>query len=175
MDTHALSEPAFASALEVLAANGVEVMIDADRGYTPTPVDLARDPALQPRPHAGTGRRDRHHAVAQPARGRRLQVQPAQRRPGRHRRHRWIERRGERAARRRPRAACGACRSSGARARRRRTATTTSPPMSTISRASSTWTRSAARACGSASIRSAARACLLGTDRRALRDRARPS
>ena len=28
MDTHALSEPAFASALEVLAANGVEVMID---------------------------------------------------------------------------------------------------------------------------------------------------
>ena len=38
MDTHALSEPAFASALEVLAANGVEVMIDADGGYTPTPV-----------------------------------------------------------------------------------------------------------------------------------------
>ena len=38
MDTHALSEPAFASALEVLAANGVEVMIDEHRGYTPTPV-----------------------------------------------------------------------------------------------------------------------------------------
>jgi len=38
MDTHALSEPAFASALEVLAANGVEVMIVQDRGYTPTPV-----------------------------------------------------------------------------------------------------------------------------------------
>jgi phosphoglucomutase len=37
MDTHALSEPAFVSALEVLAANGVEVMIDRDR-YTPTPV-----------------------------------------------------------------------------------------------------------------------------------------
>jgi phosphoglucomutase len=37
-DTHALSEPAFVSALEVLAANGVEVMIDRDRGYTPTPV-----------------------------------------------------------------------------------------------------------------------------------------
>ena len=29
MDTHALSEPAFASALEVLAANGVETMIDS--------------------------------------------------------------------------------------------------------------------------------------------------
>src|SRR5499426_3796293 len=38
MDTHALSEPAFASALEVLAANGVEVMIDHAAGYTPTPV-----------------------------------------------------------------------------------------------------------------------------------------
>ncbi|MEO8255927.1 MAG: phosphoglucomutase (alpha-D-glucose-1,6-bisphosphate-dependent) [Acidobacteriota bacterium] len=38
MDTHALSEPAFASALEVLAGNGVEVMIDQDRRYTPTPV-----------------------------------------------------------------------------------------------------------------------------------------
>jgi phosphoglucomutase len=37
-DTHALSEPACASALEVLAANGVEAMIDQDGGYTPTPV-----------------------------------------------------------------------------------------------------------------------------------------
>jgi phosphoglucomutase len=36
-DTHALSEPAFASALEVLAANGVDVMVDANNGYTPTP------------------------------------------------------------------------------------------------------------------------------------------
>ncbi|HTR77823.1 MAG TPA: phosphoglucomutase (alpha-D-glucose-1,6-bisphosphate-dependent) [Gemmatimonadaceae bacterium] len=38
IDTHALSESAVASALEVLAANGVDVMIDADGGYTPTPV-----------------------------------------------------------------------------------------------------------------------------------------
>ena len=38
MDTHALSEPAFASVLEVLAANGVLVMVDRDGGYTPTPV-----------------------------------------------------------------------------------------------------------------------------------------
>jgi phosphoglucomutase len=38
MDTHALSKPAFETALEVLAANGVEVMIDQDGGYTPTPV-----------------------------------------------------------------------------------------------------------------------------------------
>jgi phosphoglucomutase len=38
IDTHALSESAFASAIEVLAANGVEVMIDEQGGYTPTPV-----------------------------------------------------------------------------------------------------------------------------------------
>ncbi len=38
IDSHALSFPAFASALEVFAANGVEVMIDEKLGYTPTPV-----------------------------------------------------------------------------------------------------------------------------------------
>src|SRR6202044_4239251 len=38
IDTHALAEPALASALEVFAANGVEGMIDAHDGYTPTPV-----------------------------------------------------------------------------------------------------------------------------------------
>jgi phosphoglucomutase len=36
-DTHALSAPAFASALEVLAANGVETMVSAGDEYTPTP------------------------------------------------------------------------------------------------------------------------------------------
>lgn len=38
MDTHALSVPAFASSLEVLAANGVEVVIAEGDEYTPTPV-----------------------------------------------------------------------------------------------------------------------------------------
>ena len=38
IDTHALSEPAFASAMEVLAANNVEVMMAARGEYTPTPV-----------------------------------------------------------------------------------------------------------------------------------------
>ena len=37
IDTHALSESAFGSALEVLAANEVDAMIDARDGYTPTP------------------------------------------------------------------------------------------------------------------------------------------
>jgi phosphoglucomutase len=36
-DTHALSEPAFTTALEVLAASGIDVMIDEKLGYTPTP------------------------------------------------------------------------------------------------------------------------------------------
>jgi phosphoglucomutase len=38
MDTHALSEPALVSALEVLAAAGVTIMIQKGLGYTPTPV-----------------------------------------------------------------------------------------------------------------------------------------
>ena len=36
-DTHALSEPAFMTALEVLAANRVDAMIDASGGPVPTP------------------------------------------------------------------------------------------------------------------------------------------
>ncbi|MEE2850073.1 MAG: phosphoglucomutase (alpha-D-glucose-1,6-bisphosphate-dependent) [Pseudomonadota bacterium] len=36
-DTHGLSEPAFRTTLEVLIANGVEVLIDARDGFTPTP------------------------------------------------------------------------------------------------------------------------------------------
>src|ERR1700756_962556 len=38
IDTHALSQPALASALEVFAANGVDSMIDEHDGYAPTPV-----------------------------------------------------------------------------------------------------------------------------------------
>jgi phosphoglucomutase len=37
-DTHALSDPAQRSAIEVLAANGVATVLQADEGYTPTPV-----------------------------------------------------------------------------------------------------------------------------------------
>ena len=38
MDTHALSEPALNTALEVFAANDVTVVIQQGSGYTPTPV-----------------------------------------------------------------------------------------------------------------------------------------
>jgi phosphoglucomutase len=54
-DTHALSDPAFASALEVLVANGVEAMIDQDRGYTPTPA-LSHAILTYNRPPGGTAR-----------------------------------------------------------------------------------------------------------------------
>ncbi len=37
-DTHALSEPSFATAIEVLVANEVDVIVQSDWGYTPTPV-----------------------------------------------------------------------------------------------------------------------------------------
>lgn len=36
-DTHALSEPAFISVLEVLTANGVDVIVQENNGFTPTP------------------------------------------------------------------------------------------------------------------------------------------
>ena len=54
-DTHGLSEPAWASALEVLVANDVTVLVDDRDGYTPDPGGLARDPARQP--GQGDGRR----------------------------------------------------------------------------------------------------------------------
>jgi phosphoglucomutase len=52
IDTHALSESAFATALEVLAANGIEVMIDAQGCLHPDPGHLARHLAAQ----SGDGR-----------------------------------------------------------------------------------------------------------------------
>ena len=81
MDTHALSEPALASAIEVFAGQRAgdhgpgRPGLHADAGHLP------RDPHLQPWPDQRAGRRRGHHALAQSARGRRLQVQPAQRRP----------------------------------------------------------------------------------------------
>ncbi len=79
-DTHGLSEPAWATALEVLVANDVTVLVDSADRYTPTPGGLARHPHRQPgqghrrRRDAGAHRsrgRHRRHPVAQPARRRR--------------------------------------------------------------------------------------------------------
>ena len=151
------------SALEVLAANGVDVMIAARRRVHADAGGLARDPRLQPRPHARAGRRHRRHAVAQSAGQRRLQVQPAERRPGRHRRHRLDRSARQRAARSRlARRQAHAVRAARA-ARRRRTSTISSTPTSTISASVVDMsTRSAAPASAWASIRWAAPACITG-------------
>ena len=124
-DTHALSEPAWATALEVLAANDVTVLVDAADRYTPTPAVSHAILTAQPRTAERPRRRHRRHAVAQPAARRRLQVQPARRRPGRHRRHRLDRRTAP--------TSCSQAGSSGVRrvplarcTRRRRVRTTTS-------------------------------------------------
>ena len=64
IDTHALSEAALATALEVFAANGVQTMIQVGLGYTPTPVDFARHFDPQSRTHRRVSGRRRHHALA---------------------------------------------------------------------------------------------------------------
>ena len=90
-DTHALSEPAYATALEVLAANEVTVLVDPRDRYTPTPAlclailmhnagrrstDTARADGIVVTPsHNPTARRG-------------LRVQPARRRARRQRHHR---------------------------------------------------------------------------------------
>ena len=83
IDTHALSRPAFVTALEVFVANEVVTMIDADDGYTPTPVISHAILAYNRGRTERARRRRRPHSVAQSAGRRRLQVQPADRRPGR--------------------------------------------------------------------------------------------
>ena len=172
-DTHALSEPATRTALEVLAAHGADLRVDARDGFTPTPAvshailvanryETSRGPAGEAagaQIAARARRWHRRHAVAQPARRRRFQIQPAQRRPGRHRRHALDpgrsepDPRGER--RRRPRRdPAGAV---GARHVGRRRRTTSSRRTSKTSARSSTWRRSRSPGCASASIRWAAR------------------
>ena len=90
-DTHALSEPAQVSALEVLAANEVLVMVDARGGYTPTPAvsrailahnasGRARAPTGSWSPPRTTRRRTAGSSTTRPTAG-----QPAPTSPGRSR------------------------------------------------------------------------------------------
>ena len=143
-DTHALSEPAWVSALEVLAANDVTVLVDAADRYTPTPA--VSHAILRANGGRTTGAGLADGIVVTPSHnppvGRRLQVQPAARRPGRHRRHGLDRRARQRAAggRRRRRAAAPVRRRPG----RRRARTTSSARTSTTCRTSSTSTPSAA-------------------------------
>ena len=161
-DTHALSEPAFVDALEVFAgqrgagAGRLAGHVHADAGR------LARDPHLQPRPDRRAGRRRRGDPVAQPAPGRRLQVQPAGRRPGRHRRDPVDPGPGERAARRRPQGRPPGDLRAGPRRRHHRQVRLHRRATSPTSARRSTSTRSARPASGSAPTRSAAPPCRTG-------------
>ena len=74
-DTHAVSGPAERTALEVLAANHVETIIQTRRRRNSDAGHLAGHSRLQPWPQGTFRRRHRRHAFSQPARGRRLQVQ----------------------------------------------------------------------------------------------------
>ncbi len=102
-DSHALSAPAYRTALEVLAANEVLTMVDSRGDFTPTPAvshailthNLGPGRATLRR---GRGGRDPDHPVAQSAPGRRLQVQPPPRGPGGHGRHALDRVPGERLA-----------------------------------------------------------------------------
>ena len=85
-DTHALSEPAAQTIVEVLCAHGVEVMVDADDGFTPTPA--VSHAILTHNRGGGPGTADGIVVTPShnPPAGRRREVQPAPRRAGRHRR-----------------------------------------------------------------------------------------
>ena len=135
-------------------------MIDSDGRLHADAGDLPRDPRrTTAAARRGLRGRHRHHALAQSARGRRHQVQPADRRPGRHRRHRAGSRTGPTSCCRAISTRVGANRvRAGARraddARLRLCRLVRERPRV----ASSTWTSSGAPGSGSASIRSAARA-----------------
>ena len=136
MDTHALSEPAFASALEVLAANGVEVMIDRDRGYTPTPV--ISHAILRYNRGRTSGLADGIVVTPShnPPEDGGFKYNPPTGGPADTEVTGWIEQTRERAPRRRACAPSAACPTSARAARRPRISTTTSRRMSTTSRAS---------------------------------------
>ena len=86
-DTHALTEPARVSALEVLAANGVDVMLDRDDGPTPTPVISKAILDHNRGRRAGFADGIVITPSHNPARFGRLQVRSAVGRSRRHRRH----------------------------------------------------------------------------------------
>jgi len=75
-DSHAVSGPAQRTALEVLAGNGVETMIQPDDGFTPTPV-ISHAILCYNRGGRRTRRRYCDHAVSQPTPGWRVQIQSA--------------------------------------------------------------------------------------------------
>ncbi len=86
-DTHALSEPAFSAALEVLAANEVGVLVDQDLGFTPTPAVSHAILVYNRDRKSGLADGIVITPVAQSTGRRRLQVQSDERRSGGYHRH----------------------------------------------------------------------------------------
>ncbi len=163
IDTHALSEPAFASALEVLAAHEVEVMVDRTAGYTPTPV--ISHAILTYNRGRTTGRADgivitpSHNPPTDGG----FKYNPPEAGPADTSVTGWIQEQANALAGGGPaRRAAHPVRSARAR-RRPRTRTTISRPTSAPSAPWWTSTPSAARASAWAWIRSAAPAWLTGT------------
>ena len=144
MDTHALSEPAFASALEVFAANGVDTMIDEHGGYTPTPVISHAILTYNKNRKSGLADGIVITPSHNPPEDGGFKYNPPNGGPGRYRRdnagssaaaNEFLEKKLEWCAR--------ASRTNAPANRPASTATTTSRPMSPTSPMSSTWTRSA--------------------------------
>ena len=159
-DTHALSEPAWATALEVLAANDVTVLVDAADRYTPTPAVSHAILAANRGKTSGLADGIVVTPSHNPPRDGGFKYNPPNGGPADTDATGWIAGRANdllrgRAERRPP----GAARPGP---RRRRARTTSSAPTSTTCRTSSTSTRSARPASGSAPTRWAARASTTG-------------
>ena len=133
--------------------------VDADGGSTPTPVISHAILTHNRGGGARHRRRDRRHAVAQPARRRRLQVQPAARRAGRHRRHRLDRATRPTRCSRPGSTTSSACRTSDAAVQPPRLR---DAPTSTTCRGDRPRRDPRRRRCASASTRSAARASPTG-------------
>lgn len=155
-DTHALSEPAKVTALEVFAANEVTVLIDTADGYTPTPAVshaiLAHNRGRTSGLADGVVVTPSHNPPGDGG----FKYNPPNGGPAGSEATSWIQDRaneiiasGMKDVRRIP--------YTRALAAPARAATTSSVPMSPTCRACSTWTRSARRVCGSAPTRWAGR------------------
>ena len=149
-DTHALSEPAWITAIEVFAANGVHVLADADDGFTPTP---AVSHAILHHNRGRTGGLADGVVVTPshnpPADGG-FKYNPPNGGPADTDATDVDRRPGQRAAARRSSTGCGGARSTGAASS---AATTSSASTSPTCPPCWTWTRSATPGCASAPTR----------------------
>ena len=161
------------TALEVLAANGVEVRIEAGAALHAHAGDLARDPHLQPRPDAS----DLADGIVvtpshNPPEDGGFKYNPPDGRPGRHRRHAADRSARQRATRGRPpRREAGALRRSAPAPPPRSDHDFVAPYVGGPGLASSTSRPSAARARDRRRSAGRRRRRLLGADRRAVRPR----